>query len=247
LSINIPNLPSVITNRVLLDTRVAIKCSQTLKLYEIEIIPVPKHDFLTAPVASHPDILLHHLGNEEIIISPNLHPELRNKLSSIGYTLVEGMSVLSSKYPNNIAYNVARVGGKAFHNLKYTDPTLMYYLKRNNIKCIHVPQGYSKCSICIINKDAIITSDKKIAEVARENQIDVLLLPPQKDILLHGLDYGFIGGATGLISSNLLAISGNISHLSSFVEIQSFANKHGVKVLNLFDEPVVDCGSIIAI
>ena len=52
--------------------------------------------------------------------------------------------------------------------------------------------------MAVVSNKAIITSDKVIAHEAKKVDLDVLLIPPG-DIILPGLDYGFIGGCCGLI------------------------------------------------
>ena len=36
-------------------------------------------------------------------------------------------------------------------------------------------QGYSKCSICVVNENAIITEDNGIARLLKNSQIDVII------------------------------------------------------------------------
>ena len=58
---------------------------------------------------------------------------------------------------------------------------------------INVSQGYSKCSLCIVNENSVITEDDGIAEVLKRHNMDVLKISAG-DVLLSGLDYGFLGG-----------------------------------------------------
>lgn len=66
------------------------------------------------------------------------------------------------KYPEDVKYNIAKVGTKVFHNFKFTDRIVAKRIEDDNLQRIHIKQGYSKCSILIVNSNTIITSDKGI-------------------------------------------------------------------------------------
>ena len=65
----------------------------------------------------------------------------------------------------DIAYNGVKVGNCFFHYFNYTDSKIIEYYKANGDKLINDKQGYTKCSVAIINENAIITSDTKIAKI----------------------------------------------------------------------------------
>jgi dihydroorotate dehydrogenase len=111
---------------------------------------------------------MHHLGSEKIIYAPGTNTEFLDALKAYGFRLIEGKTVLSDSYPGNIAYNAARVGNYAIHNFRYTDPLLKDMLEKTGVEFINVKQGYSKCSICIVDQNRIITSDKGIEKAAEK-------------------------------------------------------------------------------
>ena len=96
------------------------------------------------------------------------------------------------------------------------------------------------------SNDAIITSDKNIQSVAIKNKIDVLLVD-DNEIKLNGFNHGFIGGATGLLNKNILAVNGNIEFHRNYNEIISFCAKHGVEVISLNSDEIIDIGSILIV
>ena len=136
------------------------------------------------------------------------------------------------------------IGNLFIHSVNYTDTNLLSLLK--NKKLINVKQGYTKCSTCIVNNHAIITSDISIAKALSLEKIDVLLIPPG-DILLPGLNYGFIGGATGLIEDNVLAFYGHLDYYLYGKEVLKFLNKHKVEPVFLRNGKLIDRGSIFRI
>lgn len=67
------------------------------------------------------------------------------------------------------------------------------------------------------------------------------------DISLRGVSHGFIGGATGLLSPQILAVNGDIRCHRNSEEIECFCEKYGVRVLSLKPGIIEDVGSIIAL
>src|SRR3712207_6103016 len=124
------------------------------------------------------------------------------------------------------------------HYLNYTDKNLLSLIKLSNKKLINTKQGYTKCSTAIVNDSAIITSDKNIAKSLQKENIDILLLPPG-DIILPGLNYGFIGGACGLIEKNILAFYGSLECYAYGKEVLSFLKKHKVEPIFLSEGKLI--------
>ncbi|HEY9061388.1 MAG TPA: hypothetical protein VIO64_12920 [Pseudobacteroides sp.] len=245
--IKLPNLPEGKVKGILIDGRVSKKIADSLLKMEILTFKTERLTQMYEAVSYHTDIMLHHIGGNRIVYAPGISSKLLNSLTSLGFHMVRGETVLSSQYPGNIAYNAARVGNYVIHNLKYTDKVLKMELENECVEFIDVKQGYSKCSVCVIDKTAIITSDKGIKEAASKKGIDVLLIEPDENIVLPGLNMGFIGGCTGKIAKDKLVVSGDLTKLKSFVDIVRFSNSHGVKVVSLSDEKPVDVGSIIPV
>lgn len=229
---------------VILDHRASAKTVDALSNLDYNVIKTPRVDHIYTTICGHTDIMLHKLDEKTIVCEPTVYDYFKEKLPDV--KVIKGNTILSEKYPFDIAYNAAQIGKNLICNEKYTDSIILEYCFKNGIKIINTKQGYSKCSICIISDDAIITSDKNIALQAEKNKIEVLLVNDNK-IKLEGFKYGFIGGATGLIKKDLLAVNGNINLHSDADRIISFAKKHKVKVISLNDEEIVDIGSIIAI
>lgn len=62
---------------------------------------------------------------------------------------------------------------------------------------------------------------------------------------MRKLDYGFIGGATGLIDNNTLAVNGDINSHPDSEQIKLFCHKYNVDIISLKDDKLVDIGTII--
>jgi hypothetical protein len=243
--VKVPNMPKGPVGLVIIDGRIDSEIENTLVQKGIKVFKTSAHIDVYDAVSHHPDIMIHHLGDEHIVYAPGTCEYLLDKLRKSGFALLKGGTRLGSAYPENVAYNVARVGNVAFHNFKYTDPVLKNELVRRGVELVNVKQGYSKCSISIVDEASIITADKGIAKAAEANGIEVLLIGSEEKIELPGLSCGFIGGCTGLINKNEWAITGDIINLASANNINEFLERRGVKIVPLSKKSVIDVGTII--
>lgn len=243
--IKIPNLPQNTVSLALVDGRISAAAESTLEQLGIKLLKTISHPGLYEAVCAHPDMLLHHTGGNRIVHAPGIGTNLAAALKEAGFELICGETELAPKYPRDIAYNAARVGSFYFHNLKHTDPILRKELENAGIEPVHVEQGYAKCSVAIIDEKAIITSDQGIAMAAGQKGIQVLLIHPSQNILLPGLECGFIGGATGLVGKNKLYVNGDARLLKDNASIQRLFSQKKLELISLSDLQVVDTGSII--
>jgi hypothetical protein len=241
-----PYLPNQKVKAVILDCRATKEIKKNLNKLEIDIILTPKCKDVYSSIEYHSDIMIHFIEKDIAVVEPNIEDQFIYKLEDYGIKVILGKTKLSSNYPNDIAYNVARVGKFVFHNFKNTDIYLKDYFKQKNLEFIDVAQGYSKCSICILTNNSIITSDKSIHTNAIKNNINSLLIRSGY-INLEGLNYGFIGGCSGKISENKMVFSGNIEKHPDYIPIKNFLEKYQVDYISLSNEVLLDVGSIIPI
>jgi hypothetical protein len=243
--IEIPNLPQKAVSLAVVDGRISKEAELKLKNMNVDIIKTNGHKGLYKAISHHPDIFLHHLGGDQILYAPGTDKSLLEQLSYYGFKLSAGVSILEPYYPTDIAYNVARNGRFFFHNLRYTDPELRKALDGLGLEPVDVKQGYTKCSISIVDENSIITADVGIAKAAEKKGIEVLLLEPGQGIFLPGVKYGFIGGSSGLLDKNLWAVNGNAYMLSSHSLICDFLTKKNIEIISLSESIVTDIGGIL--
>ncbi|HEY8892810.1 MAG TPA: hypothetical protein VIM70_21485 [Clostridium sp.] len=201
----------------------------------------PPSNLLYEAVCGHPDMLLNILGNK-IVVHKNMGSKFISSLISLNYKVYKSNLSLKIEYPYDICLNALIIGNLFVHLINFTDINLLSLSKDK--KLINVKQGYTKCSTCVVKDHAIITSDISIAKALSLEKIDVLLIPPG-DILLPGLSYGFIGGATGLIEDNVLAFYGHLDHYLYGKEVLEFLKKHKVEPVFLRNGKLIDRGSIL--
>ncbi len=187
----------------------------------------------------HPDMQIVK-GDNCYICAPECYEYYKPYFEMLNIKLVRGSAAPCEKYPLDVCYNVAVVGNYAVHNFNYTDKQ---FLKHSSLEHINVKQGYSKCSLCVVSSNAAITSDEAIAKTLANYGIDVLKVSAG-NVTLEPFEYGFIGGASGLIDKNKLAFCGDISLHPDYQKIKCFCSKHDVEIINLTSGQLVDVGTI---
>lgn len=239
----IPNSKLLIA---LVDKRITLNMEKSLKNIGIDVIKTCECTNTYNAIKFHPDINVCKLNDNNIVVAPNVYDYYVDVLNKYNFNVIKGDSYIEKKYPYNIAYNIALFGNYAVHNFRYTDKKILDFIERNNIQKIDVKQGYSKCSICIVDENSIITSDEGIFKSCSSYGIDCLFI--QKGYIdLFDMDYGFIGGCSGLISNDTLAFYGNLSNHPNYNDIINFIHSKNMNIICLGDENLLDLGSIIPI
>ena len=211
------------------------------------VVLLPRHTSLPAPVSSHADMLMFELNGyvfaEKQYIENNA--SVFEAISSYGYKIVPCEISLGNEYPNDIAFNVARIGNSIYGSIYHNAQAVIEHAKRNRYKLSPIKQGYAKCSTVILGTDAIITADSGIASTAQKDGFDVLKISNSPEaVTLKGYNYGFIGGACGVYKNTVYFI-GSVERHPQGEEIRSFCNKFGFDTVNLSASALVDIGGII--
>jgi len=235
----------ILLKNLIVDYRICEEEKEAILNLGYNFLFCPPSRNLQYPVSGHPDMLMHILDNKNIIVHKDMTEEFVNILINLGYSILYSNSSLKSTYPFDIILNALNISNYFVHYLDYTDNNLLKFFK-NRKNLLKVKQGYTKCSTAIISDKAIITSDTGIASILSSNKIDVLLIPPG-DILLPGLNYGFIGGCCGLIREDVVAFYGNLKYYKYGDQVMNFLKEHKVTPVFLREGPLIDRGSIFAI
>lgn len=225
----------------IVDCRADNETIYSLESMKFNVIPTLKIEKLYDAIASHSDIQIHYLGNNKFISAPECYEHYKRLLPS-ECTLLKGNRSLSAEYPYDIPYNVAASDKVVFCKTAFTDSKILNEYKTKEI--IDVKQGYSKCNICFVAGNAIITSDNGIARSAERYNVDVLKISDD-NIYLKSFSHGFIGGATGLLNKNILAVNGDINSHKNCKEIKAFCKKYNVEIVPLKSGRLSDIGTII--
>ncbi len=213
-----------------------------------EIISLPRADHLAEPVSAHPDMLIFMgLGG---LFCHNIYYHSNKEIIDVlakktGLELVLSNEQTSAEYPYDVLFNCVLLGDKLLCNVNTVSKLILERAKLQGLEIIHTNQGYTKCSVCKVDNNAIITSDKSIYKACATRVVDVLLVSPD-GVELDGYSCGFIGGASGNDGKNIY-FCGNISLHPDGEKIVEFCKSHGKNVISLSDEALYDVGSILFI
>ena len=151
----------------------------------------------------------------------------------------------SGSYPNNVCLSAVKLKNQLICRIASLDDKIKAYCKTHGYELINVHQGYAKCSCATVSDRAVITADRGIAKVLKENEIDVLLIG-EGNILLSGADCGFIGGASGYDRENhTLYFCGDITRHPDYLRMKDFCDRYGTAIVCLNEERLRDIGGII--
>ncbi len=215
---------------------------EELKELGIDVIPLPQNPLLDKEICNHADILSFRLSDKEILIDSTIAGEIEPLLTGYSVFPVNG---IASPYPKDVRLNAAIVGNKIICNEAYIHNDILQ-TAYNNYELINTNQGYTKCNICIVNENAIITEDPGITTLLNNCQTDVLKLTPGF-VKLSDKHYGFIGGASAKISSNEIYFSGDLSRHPQYRQIIDFLSKYNCTAIFSKNRPLTDFGGIISI
>lgn len=236
-----PNLPKHPVTAVAVSSQ-AHDVIAALEQMKIRVLRVPIAKQFAEPVASHADMQCHLTGHNRGICANTQLQDIFCKQYGGDFCRTSIGDFLS--YPKDCSLNAARVGPFIFANPKCVCSELKNSIHQLGLTFVPVHQGYTKCSMAVVKKNAIMTADAGIAAAARKVGFDVLLLQPGH-VLLSGYSYGFIGGTCGKLSSDVLAFAGSVKMHPQAAEIFTFLKKHNVKALSLCKGPLRDIGGIL--
>ena len=185
---------------------------------------------------------IHFIDGEFAVVAPIAYDYYREALPK-GINLIKGEANPGITYPLDIAYNVARVGKRIIGKLDYIDSVIKDIYLIKGYELINVNQGYSKCNICIVDDNSVITEDEGIYRALSE-KMNVLKIRPGY-VLLPGFENGFLGGASGFVCENKLAFCGDIKLHPDYINIKNFIEERKVDIIKLSSTNLCDFGSIL--
>lgn len=211
----------------------------------LTVLPSVTCKALDEPVSAHPDMVLFSVEKGSLICAEEVYDDYKKMLSPFGIKLVQGAAVLSRDYPKDIAYNVLHTSCGAFAKFDSTDKQIIDLLDRLKISKTSVRQGYARCSTVSFG-DALISADPGIIEAGKNAGLSTLFITPG-NVLLPGYDYGFLGGASGMLSGDTVAFFGDLSLHPDGKKIRDFITEKGFFIKEVLGQPLTDIGTIFCI
>lgn len=236
---------------IIVDNRIRKIEMEFLNKLDRNILALPSINNVYEEISSHVDIYISKI-KDTLIIEKAMYDNIKEKVLDNDICIVRGNETVKNPYPNDILYNVCVIGNNAIHNFKYTDKKLLEIIDKKGLNKININQGYSNCSIAVIDDNSAIVSDKKIANILQKNGIDTLYIDEKLDIKLldkkgnYSKMSGFIGGAIERMENNVI-VFGDLNKIDKENKIRNFITSRNLNVIDFKGFDVIDYGGIIKI
>ena len=244
-NIKTPHLPVGELRHVIIGEKYRALLEKPLAALGIIPLWMPNNPYVDARLAGHADLSINKFSKNGAILSEYIqNSQLFEQLQSLGYECIFTENAEKPQYPYDAGLNVCQIGNTLIYNSRTICEVLNKELESTATNRIDVRQGYTKCAVCIVNENSIITQDKAIHSKATSNGIESLLV---SDGIagLEGFDCGFIGGASFKINSHQIAFTGTIECSQEKNAIESFLADRGIEAVYLTERKLFDIGSAI--
>lgn len=232
----------------LVDERIDDASERALTLRGFRVIRLPASKSLTAPIASHPDMLAFYYKNKIITSAeyceraPYVFSDLRELLPSVSVSFTDESP--EEKYPRDAIFNALPIGKYLFCKADTVSKSVLEYARDCGLEIVATRQGYPACTTLAFGNSAI-TADPGMANALTAAGITVTVIK-NGNIELPPYDYGFIGGAAGVFK-NTVYFLGNIDTHPDAESILAAIAAEGFSAVSLSDGPLRDLGRIIFI
>ena len=201
----------------------------------IEVLKVKPSRFLPQNIASHADLQILPLGGNAIAVNSE-QKEIITKLNDLGFIITE-TDGFTDRYPNDCLLNLLIIKDSIYGNPRCLSDQLT-----GERKAVSVKQGYAKCSTLLIDSGHAVTDDSGISRALTKDGIENICIT-QKEIQLPGYERGFIGGASGRISSEEIIFCGKISKTKFWPQISPMFENF--RVTEIGNQTPKDFGGIV--
>lgn len=231
---------------IIVDTRITRACELSLLKEGFSLIKLPPDPCLGAAISSHPDTVLFYADGEIITTADycdaaayvfsdirEMRPDIKIHLTS---------DIRTDKYPYDCITNALKIGNQLYCKGDTVSNAVKELAKRKGYEIIHTTQGYPACSVLAFGTSAI-TADRGLAFAMAKNGVKVTLID-QGGISLPPYEYGFIGGASGVVGDKIYFFGDLDSHPSAGI-IRKAILEEGYTPVSLSGEGLSDLGGIV--
>lgn len=234
---------------VLIDERMSKKMERTLAKHGIYAIRLPRASSLPDAICSHPDTLIFKYKN--ILLSSceyaeealHVFSDIREISSELQLRFCD--ESFGKSYPGDAILNAKVIGKHLFANTKNISGSILEIAESGGLTVENVNQGYTNCAILCIDGESAITADRGLYQSLTRCKINTLLIS-HGNIELAPYEYGFIGGASGVIGDTVYFF-GDLERHPDASLIREFVEARGKKCVSLSDEPLIDLGGFVEI
>ena len=157
---------------IVIDSRMRKVEKEYFKSLGYRIINIQTSKNVYDEISYHVDIFCCKI-KDKVVLEPSVYKYLKEEKNDLK-NIICGKNIVSSKYPLDVLYNVCCIGENIIHNFKYTDEKILEIVQNEKLNMININQGYSNCSIAVIDDNSVVVTDKKIAEKLIENDIPII-------------------------------------------------------------------------
>lgn len=222
-----------------------INVVDTLNSLGVKTIELAGSNNLQKPVSCHADMLICHIKDDNIFVA-NGEEKIIFSLKEYNIPFTTTKAKLNPDYPFDVLLNCLYLNGKLFCRADSVDDSIINYCKLNGIEIVDVKQGYSRCSVCVVDEKSAITADSGLAKKMSEYGIDVLQITSGY-IELKGYDTGFIGGCAVKLSKDKILFTGKLCSHPDYDRIKDFILSRGIEINECDNDMLVDIGGIAVI
>jgi hypothetical protein len=224
---------------ILLDQKMPEAAKEKLAAYG-EIVEFATVGITYEAISGHPDIFFCPTP-AGLIVAPNLPGEYMRILDENSLQYIKGSLPVGKEYPETACYNSLVTDMFIIQNPEISE--LVIRDLNSDLEIISVKQGYVRCNLIALPNKTFITSDLGIEKSLKQRNLEVLYVNPSC-VKLDGFKHGFFGGASGLLGKELF-ICGSLKYFKEQANIQSFAKRAGVSIIELYNGQPVDVGTIL--
>ena len=231
----------------LVDTRISQASERGLEKRGFYVLKMPPAKGISAPMASHPDMLLAKLGDnivttaDYIETAPYIFSDIREYAPHIKIHVTD--EVYAENYPKDAILNVLTVGKRMYAKTDSVSKYVLTLARELGYEIVNTRQGYPACTALALSEKDALTADRGLALTLGEWGVSVCLIE-NGGISLPPYEYGFIGGACGVLGADVYFL-GNPLHHPSYGRIEKELCSLGMRAIALSDEPLSDLGKII--
>ncbi|MBQ8509233.1 MAG: hypothetical protein IJ493_04925 [Clostridia bacterium] len=135
-------------------------------------------------------------------------------------------------YPDDVRLNALFFGDCLYAYLPALSDTVRRLAEESGLELVNVRQGYTRCSVLALpHANRAVTADRGIADAMEARGVQVLRISPD-GILLNGIPYGFIGGAS-FVDGERIIFYGRLNGHPDGDAIRTFCAESGCEVIEL--------------
>ena len=206
-----------------------------------QVLPFASQGIVYETISGHPDIFFCHTPGG-LVAAPNTPAAILNEIKKTGINPVMGQLPVGSTYPASARYNACVGSGCLVHRPEISDPVISGESK--GLKTISVAQGYSRCNL-VEAGGLFFTSDRGIENALKKAGKETFYVDPSS-IKLPGQKHGFFGGCAGVYKNHFF-LAGSLKKFPEGPALKEILEKREIEIIELYDGPLWDGGSIIMV